>query len=129
VGTEDQTPDGASTVGLRARPALLAFAVCLLATLVSLGLVAGLTALEQASHPPACYGIGWGCVPGPLTTAALYGFFLVLPGVLVIGLVLAGTVRLRTDRARRLAAVVVASVACALALGFPLGAYAFGRLA
>jgi hypothetical protein len=63
-------------------------------------------AIEQAVHPPTCYGIGFGCTPDAFSTVVLLGMFVGAPVVAVawiltvIGWVLT---RRRSDRMNRLA--------------------------
>jgi hypothetical protein len=71
-----------------------------------LGVVGVATAIEQAVHPPTCFGIGFGCTPDALSTVALLGMFVGAPVVAVawiltvIGWMLTGR---RSDRMNRLA--------------------------
>jgi hypothetical protein len=64
------------------------------------------TAIEQAVHPPTCFGIGFGCTTDALSTVGLLGMFVGAPVVAaawiltVIGWVLT---RRRSDRMNRLA--------------------------
>jgi hypothetical protein len=72
-------------------------------TLVVVGVA---TAIEQAVHPPTCFGIGFGCTPDAFSTVVLIGMFVGAPVVAVawtltvIGWVLT---RRRSDRMNRLA--------------------------
>jgi hypothetical protein len=64
------------------------------------------TAIEQAVHPPTCFGIGFGCTPDAVSTVVLLGMFVGAPVVAVawiltvIGWMLT---RRRPDRMNRLA--------------------------
>jgi hypothetical protein len=49
-------------------------------TLVVIGVA---TAIEQAVHPPTCFGIGFGCTPDASTTVILIGMFVGAPVVVV----------------------------------------------
>jgi hypothetical protein len=41
------------------------------------------TAIEQAVHPPTCFGIGFGCTPDAFSTVVLLGMFVGAPVVAV----------------------------------------------
>lgn len=63
-----------------AKAANLAVAVLLVS-----GTVIGFVALWFADRadPPTCYGIGWGCTPGPAMTIALIGVVVLAPAFVV----------------------------------------------
>jgi hypothetical protein len=81
--------------------AVLATLGLVMLTLVVVGVA---TAMEQAAHPPTCFGIGFGCTPDAYTTVTLLGMFVGVPVVAVawtltvIGWVLT---RRRSDRMNR----------------------------
>ena len=84
--------------------------VLILAAFPLAALVALVVGLQQAENPPTCYGIGFGCVPGPWSTAALVGAIFYAPVVaslagLLALLELSGP---RGQTARSLVALVVA---------------------
>lgn len=99
-------PTSASSSSGSARQPLVACAVSLAAVALALGAVALGTAIEQAAHPPTCFGIGWGCTPDPGTTALLVGGLVGAPAVAIAWVLtwVGWTVsRHRTARARRIA--------------------------
>lgn len=65
------------------RPAWFATAAFVVAVAAGIGAVGAGTAIEQAAHPPTCYGIGWGCTPDPATMAMFVGMFVGLPTLAV----------------------------------------------
>lgn len=124
----DDDPDRGSPRRARFRHALRGLAAVSCAALVSVGAVGLLTWLYQRQRPPTCYGIGWGCTPDAGTSALLYGFVIVIPGVAATTVLLAATTVARTDRGRRVGAWLVSSLACALAVGAPLWSWASAAL-
>lgn len=87
-GRWEAVVERAATAGT-AKAANLAVAVLLVS-----GGVIGFVALWLADRadPPTCYGIGWGCTPGPAMTTALIGVVVLLP-VFVVATILVWTGR------------------------------------
>lgn len=104
----------------RAGPAAKAAGAAAAAAAVNVVLVVAVTVVEQHGSPPGCYGIGWGCTPGPVASGALWGMFAVVPALVVVSAVLALTVALPSHTARRRAAAAVAVVVVVAAVGTPL---------
>lgn len=101
------TPEDMPTSSVsRRRPVAASLAALAVAVTATIG-VGVVTAIEQAAHPPTCYGIGFGCTPDAITTALLVGGIFGLPALAVawaatwVGWALT---RERSDRTNRTAA-------------------------
>ena len=76
-------------------------------------LVAFVVDQEQEEDPPTCYGIGFGCVPGPWSTAALVGMIFYAPVVWGLAALL-GVLEIFGRRAQAVRSTLALVVAAAL---------------
>lgn len=111
----------------RVGPALHGVLVVVVAAVAHVLLVVGTVAVDQHGSPPTCYGLGWGCTPGPVSSGLLWGMFVVVPATVVVIAVLALTAALPSHRTRRVAAYGVAGTVAAVAVpGFLIAAALWG---
>jgi hypothetical protein len=96
-GNDDRTPC------TWRRPTCAGLASLGLATL-TLVVIGVATAIEQAVHPPTCFGLGFGCTPDALSTVVLLGMFVGAPAVAVAWVLTVvgwASTRRRSDRMNR----------------------------
>lgn len=77
------TPPEKSTASTSWRRPAAASVTALVVAVIALVVVGVAAAIEQAAHPPTCYGIGFGCTPRPTTRVVVGGYLVGLPTITV----------------------------------------------